>query len=93
MDKTAIKNYAIWARTKLIEDIKYKASLLGITEKGIADALPQSTTQEQYFDIGTREPYAIRGVQIAQRRSLGSTVLLLCALWRSMTICHVKSVC
>lgn len=74
MDKTAIKNYAIWARTKLIEDIKYKASLLGITEKGIADALPQSATQEQYFDIGTREPYAIRGVQIAQRRSLAEAI-------------------
>ena len=74
MDKTAIKNYAIWARTKLIEDIKYKASLLGITEKGIADALPQSTTQEQYFDIGTREPYAIRGVQIAQHRSLAEAI-------------------
>lgn len=74
MDKTAVKNYAIWARTKLIEDIKYKASLLGITEKGIADALPQSTTQEQYFDIGTREPYAIRGVQIAQRRSLAEAI-------------------
>lgn len=74
MDKTAIKNYAIWARTKLIEDIKYKASLLGITEKGIADALPQSTTQEQYFDIGTREPYAIRGVQIAQRLSLAEAI-------------------
>lgn len=74
MDKTAIKNYAIWARTKLIEDIKYKASLLGITEKGIADALPQSTIQEQYFDIGTREPYAIRGVQIAQRRSLAEAI-------------------
>ena len=74
MDKTAIKNYAIWARTKLIEDIKYKASLLGITEKGIADALPQSATQEQYFDIGTREPYAIRGVQIAQRLSLAEAI-------------------
>lgn len=74
MDKTAIKNYAIWARTKLIEDIKYKASLLGITEKGIEDALPQSTTQEQYFDIGTREPYAIRVVQIAQRRSLAEAI-------------------
>ncbi len=74
MDKTAIKNYAIWARTKLIEDIKYKASLLGITEKGIADALPQSTTQEQYFDIGTREPYAIRSVQIAQRLSLAEAI-------------------
>lgn len=74
MDKTAIKNYAIWARTKLIEDIKYKASLLGITEKVVADALPQSTTQEQYFDIGTREPYAIRGVHIAQRRSLAEAI-------------------
>ena len=74
MDKTAIKNYAIWARKKLIEDIKYKASLLGITEKVVADALPQSTTQEQYFDIGTREPYAIRGVQIAQRRSLAEAI-------------------
>ena len=74
MDKTAVKNYAIWARTKLIEDIKYKASLLGITEKVIADALPQSTTQEQYFDIGTREPYAIRGVHIAQRRSLAEAI-------------------
>lgn len=74
MDKTAIKNYAIWARTKLIEDIKYKASLLGITEKVVADALPQSTTQEQYFDIGTREPYAIRGVQIAQRQSLAEAI-------------------
>lgn len=74
MDKTAVKHYAIWARTKLIEDIKYKASLLGITEKGIADALPQSTTQEQYFDIGTREPYAIRGVQLAQRRSLAEAI-------------------
>lgn len=49
MDKTAVKNYAIWARTKLIEDIKYKASLLGITEKVVADALPQSTTQEPVF--------------------------------------------
>ena len=74
MDKTAVKNYAIWARTKLIEDIKYKASLLGITEKVVADALPQSTKQEQYFDIGTREPYAIRGVQIAQRLSLAEAI-------------------
>ena len=43
MNKTAIKNYAIWARTKLIEDIKYKAGLLGISEKEIAEPLAQST--------------------------------------------------
>ena len=43
MNKTAIKNFAIWARNKLIADICYRAGLMGITEKGIADALPQST--------------------------------------------------
>ena len=43
MNKTAIKNFAIWARNKLIADICYRAGLMGITEKGIADPLPQST--------------------------------------------------
>ena len=28
MDKTAIKNFSIWARNKLIADITYKAGLL-----------------------------------------------------------------
>ena len=49
MNKTAIKNYAIWARNKLISDIEYKAGLMGITEKGIAPALPQSTNEIQFF--------------------------------------------
>ncbi len=74
MDKTAIKNYAVWARTKLIGDIKYKAGLLGITEKGIADPLPQSTAAEQFFAIGTREPYTISGAQLAQRQSLVTAI-------------------
>lgn len=74
MNKTAIKNYAIWARTKLIEDIKYKAGLLGISEKEIAEPLAQSTNEVQYFAIGTRNPYAISGVQIAQRDSLANAI-------------------
>ena len=74
MNKTAIKNYAIWARTKLIEDIKYKAGLLGISEKEIAAPLAQSTNEVQYFAIGTRNPYAISGVQIAQRDSLANAI-------------------
>lgn len=74
MNKTAIKNYAIWARTKLIEDIKYKAGLLGISEKEIAAPLAQSTNEVQYFAIGTRNPYAISGVQIAQRASLADAI-------------------
>ena len=32
MNKTAIKNFAIWARNKLIADVSYDARLIGITE-------------------------------------------------------------
>ena len=35
MNKTAIKNFAIWARNKLIADVSYDARLIGITEDGI----------------------------------------------------------
>ena len=31
MNKTAIRKFAEWAREKLIEDIKYKAGIVGIT--------------------------------------------------------------
>ncbi len=61
MNKTAIKTFAIWARNKLIDDITYKAGLLGITDKEIKTPLPQSTLAVQFFDIGTKEPYAITG--------------------------------
>ena len=70
MNKTAIKNFATWARNKLISDITYKAGLLGITGKGINDPLPQSTQEMQFFDIGTTAPYSITGDEIAQRRRL-----------------------
>lgn len=70
MNKTAIKNFAIWARNKLIAEIIYKAGLLGITEKEIKSPLPQSSKDVQFFDIGTREPYSITGVEIEQRAKL-----------------------
>lgn len=70
MNKTAIKNFAIWARNKLIADIQYKAGLMGITEKGIANALPQSTRGTEFYDIGTIEPYSISGASIKQRKHL-----------------------
>ena len=35
MNKTAIKNFAVWARNKLIADITYKAGLIGVSENGI----------------------------------------------------------
>ena len=55
MNKTAIKNFAVWARQKLISDITYKAGMLGITEDGIADKLPHSTSDLEFYDIGTKE--------------------------------------
>lgn len=70
MNKTAIKNFAVWARNKLIADITYKAGLLGITEKEIKSPLPQSTQTVQFFNIGTKEPYSITGVEIEQRKKL-----------------------
>lgn len=74
MNKTAIKNFAIWARNKLIADICYRAGLMGITEKGIADHLPQSTLDAQFYDIGAAEPYLVAGEAIKQRRQLVSAI-------------------
>lgn len=74
MNKTAIKNFAIWARNKLIAEITYKAGLLGITEKEVKSPLPQSSKDVQFFDIGTREPYSITGVEIEQRAKLVAAI-------------------
>ena len=70
MNKTAIRNFAVWAREKLIADIKYKAGIIGITEAGIADKLPQSTSDLHFYDIGTKDYSQISGIEIKQREAL-----------------------
>ena len=75
MNKTAIKNFAVWARNKLRSEIAYKAMLVGITEKCIAEPLPQSTGDLQMFDIGTSQPVKIEGkIVIEQRNSLAKAI-------------------
>ena len=74
MNKTAIKNFAIWARNKLIADIQYRAGLMGITAESIKNALPQSTPNMEFYDIGTAEPYSITGEAIRQRQKLVETI-------------------
>ena len=74
MNKTAIKNFAIWARNKLIADIQYRAGLMGITADGIKAPMPQSTGTMEFYDIGISEPYAISGEAIAQRKELVETI-------------------
>ncbi len=70
MNKTAIKNFAVWARNKLIADITYKAGLIGVSENGIAEPLPQSTHDLQFFDIGTKDYAQAAGKDIEQRNAL-----------------------
>ncbi len=70
MNKSVIKNFAIWARNKLIADIQYRAGLMGITADGIHSALPQSTRETEFYDIGTAKPYTLTGEAVKQRRSL-----------------------
>ncbi len=70
MNKTAIKNFSVWARNKLIDDIRYRAGLLGITESGVQPPLPQSAKDTEFYDIGTGSPYSISGEAVRQRRKL-----------------------
>ena len=74
MNKTAIKNFAIWARNKLITDIQYRAGLMGITKDGVKDPLPQSTATVEFYDIGTPTPYSITGEAIPQRKKLAEVI-------------------
>lgn len=70
MNKTAIKNFAVWARRKLISDITNKARMLGIDENGIAEKLPQSTDDLHFFDVGTKTYAEVAGNEIIQREAL-----------------------
>jgi len=74
MNKTAIKNFAVWARNKLIADITYKAGLIGVSEKGIAQPLPQSSKDLQFFDIGTKDYAQVAGGAIRQRDALVAAI-------------------
>lgn len=64
MDKTAIKNFAVWARRKLIEDIEQKAFEIGITEGTIEETVTISSDSAKVKGI------TLDKNQIMQRRSL-----------------------
>ena len=67
MNKTAIKNFAIWARNKLISDIQFRAQLLGVLPDRICEPLPQSDSQTQFFDIGTKDYVTVKGGDVSRR--------------------------
>ena len=69
MNKTAIKNFAIWARNKLISDIQFRAQLLGVLPDRICEPLPQSDGQTQFFDIGTKDYVTVKGGDVSRREA------------------------
>ncbi|MGI6078215.1 MAG: BREX-1 system adenine-specific DNA-methyltransferase PglX, partial [Fastidiosipilaceae bacterium] len=70
MNKSAVEKFAVWARKKLVNDITYKAGLVGITSKGISVPLSHSTEDAHFYDIGTKQNQALSGTVLAQRQQL-----------------------
>lgn len=74
MNKTAIKNFSVWAREKLIDDIKNAAMQKGISTEGIAKPLAGSSLDMQLFDIGLKDNVILRGKEITQRNDLAEAI-------------------
>ncbi|WP_296913976.1 BREX-1 system adenine-specific DNA-methyltransferase PglX [uncultured Megasphaera sp.] len=75
MNKTAIRNFATWARVTLQENMRQRAALLGITPTAILEPLPVSTSEIQYFDMGTATPLTVEGTAVRTRKKLTERLL------------------
>lgn len=75
MNKTAIRNFATWARVTLQENMRQRAALLGITPTAILEPLPASTSEIQYFDMGTATPLTVEGTAVRTRKKLTERLL------------------
>ena len=70
MNKTAIRNFAMWARERMRADAGTRLGLVGINEKEVSAPLSASTADTQYFDIGTDKPVSLTGENIHRRSKL-----------------------
>ena len=68
MDKNAIKTFAVESRRKMIESVKFQASLLGITVDEIKEPISKAEGMETY-DYGAGQ-YTIYDEDIKKRESL-----------------------
>lgn len=68
MDKNAIKTFAVESRRKMINSVKFQASLLGISADGIADPISKAEGMETY-DYGAGQ-HTIYDEDIKKRESL-----------------------
>ena len=75
MNKTAIRNFATWARVTLKEEMQQKAGRLGITPNCIQKPLPSSTSEVLYFEVGASTPLAVEGKAITVRKKIEKHLL------------------
>lgn len=68
MDKTILKNFAVYARDKLIQDTKTQAALYGITEKEIIE--PEEKADFYVFNIESIYSFQITGLEIYKYKKL-----------------------
>lgn len=59
MDKTLLKNFAIYSRNKLIKEVQSKANLIGISKEGITKPLNESTETMLIFNTIGENKYKI----------------------------------
>ena len=69
MDKSAIRDFAVKARYKLINEIVTRANMIGVSENGVKSPLAQSSHAAEYYDIGGNTPYELKGEDIKKRQS------------------------
>ena len=73
MNKTLLKNFATQARVRLMQDVRYRLGLMGITEKGIADPVHQTLDMESY-EYARGQTFTLHGRDVAARQHLAGMV-------------------
>lgn len=73
MNKTLLKNFASTARVRLMEDVRYRLGLMGITTDGIAAPIHQSSDMETY-EYAKGQTFHLTGEDVAARRALADMV-------------------
>lgn len=72
MDKNTIKTFAVESRRQMIENVKYQASLIGITAEGVSEPISKAEGMETYdYGAGT---HTIFDEDIHKRESLVNEV-------------------
>lgn len=73
MNKSLLKNFATAARIRLMDDVRYRLGLMGISAKGIAAPAHQSLDMEAY-EYAKGQTFRLTGQEVAARRTLADMV-------------------